>query len=966
MAELMCLSIFTSIISAKRTTTIINLLCAAILAVSCAGSKNTQPFSDKISTRGISSENVEEDMEKSFFPWIIDQHKIEIKSNKELNPSSIHLFDHNKTPIAIERIEDHTGGVTLYLNKKLDFTRNHYVIIDKEKIYALFSQKALNGFLNYQGNLGPIYDGKTLTIKVWSPTAIKVEAIFFDKTGSDQIVAKTELVRGDCGVWSVTKTNSELEQKDLHGMYYALKVTAFEKTMIALDPYAKSLAAFNPKKDEYAKAAIIDPKRVVLAGFNDDNYSNKTALPSLTSYIGYEMHVRDFTIHPSSDATNEERGTFSGVNYTIPYLKNLGITHVQLMPIQTFYTVNELDRSFQGDDIDKDEINYNWGYDVQHYFSPEGWYSVKPEDPSSRILELKNMVKNFHDNNIGVVMDVVYNHVYDMIKFEAIAPGCYLRRNDFGEVSLKSGAGASLETRIEMVRKLILDSILYFKNEFHIDGVRFDLMGFLDQDTLRKLHEKIGDDFILYGEAWEFTDLPENQAVTKSNLPKDIPVGAFNDSSRDAYTGQMSGEGFVQGAFNFAPQAKTGIVGGIKNYNTDYNNDGKNDVNISTDSYHRFANGPINTINYLTIHDGFTLWDKINLSVRGSEEERLRYAKMALSMLFTSQGRIVMHGGIERGRSKPLAPNDPNPDRAHTSKKVNPENGVTHFHENSYKSPDSTNSIDWSENKKTRVLPAYVKGLIQLRKSFAPFRYETGKQISSHLKFIAETVPTADIESNGISKHPHKDWSDIEELTIEFISGPINTTLFLVGEVHQSENKNPPINHYSLTLDNFGNGQITFTKEQINSFDLKNWSDPEGLQFKLVKTAGQWDSPPDSYTPTGNNTIRPKLLTEKNRATINLSVVNDTAGINEKPNNSYIAYSLESLSPEDKYARFICIHNGDDAAIEIAISGITCDNSDILVDKDSAGITSIEGSSVKIDNHKIYVPRKSSTVIGCK
>ncbi|MCO4795112.1 MAG: hypothetical protein KC493_15450, partial [Bacteriovoracaceae bacterium] len=515
---------------------------------------------------------------------------------------------------------------------------------------------------------------------------------------------------------------------------------------------------------------------------------------------------------------------------------------------------------------------------------------------------------------IGVILDVVYNHLYAEDTLENAAPGSYMRRVETGEISFKSGAGASLESRNLMTRRLIIDSLKWWKNYFGVDGFRFDLMGFLDIETMRTIRKELGEDTVLYGEAWEFTDLPKHQATTKSQIPNDLDISAFNDTSRDSYAGAMQSKGFVQGESHELPKVRSGLVAGYQKFPTQGGL-------ISQDRYHLFAKSPVQALNFLTIHDGFTLWDKINLSYKGTPEARKKLMRQAMAMLFTSQGRIVFHGGMEIGRTKPLAKNDPNPGRAHTTPEVDSENGVTHFHENSYRSPDPTNFVDWNRKSDFKTEFNYLKNLIELRRKIPALRYASGDNLVKGLTFLGGTLNWPPADSGGYQSFNE---SNLDKLTIKFINAPqdaLEKEWFLAGEIHPEgvggESKNPKKNNWKVFIDKKGKGSLSIKKSDLLKLDLDSWSDPEGLQFKLVSPAGSWNTLPNAYSTMGNNTIKPLSIPKSNTVTIDLSVLNHESGREGVKTQAFVAYRLDNTLETDvideglDYKELIVVHNGE-------------------------------------------------------
>lgn len=662
---------------------------------------------------------------KIVFAWINNTHEIELITDQpeKIQANDLLVLD-NQNKNYNFRIDSRTSdSVILKFSESLDNKKNYFVKTSNQKIYGYFSLDYVESYLNYKGPLGvKLHPSKKAAVfRLWSPTAESVTVIV-SSPSSKKALVMAELERKERGLWE-TVLDGQLK---LEGLHYQYKIKAFGKEYLALDPYAKSMGAFDPKGiDKVGMGTIIlDPIQKPfqpLPNQKDD-----------TNFIGMEVHVRDATISKNSPAPLNLKGTYLGFISALDNFKDLGVTHLQLLPLQNYFTVNESVRAYQGSEVPKSELNYNWGYDPHNFFTPEGWFSSDATNPYARITELQKMTTEIHKKGMGVILDVVYNHVYSGDAFESAAPGMYLRRNRQGFVSSGTGAGHTVESRSVMGRRLIVDSLKYWQDVFGIDGFRFDLMGFMDKETMREIRSSLHPETILYGEAWVFTDLPMNEATVKTDLPHELNISAFNDTSRDSYAGRNEGRGFVQGNFNENHKVRSGIVGGIKNHP-------QWDL-ISQNNYDSFAENPLETLNYLTIHDGFTLWDKINLSVGGDFKKRLQIAKNAYAMLFTSQGRIVLQQGCEAGRSKPLQSNDPYPDRAHTSPVATPENGVSYFHENSYSSSDATNRFDWERAREFEELRSYVRGLIEMRKAFSSLRLNEADAIRNGVRFIPQNA----------------------------------------------------------------------------------------------------------------------------------------------------------------------------------------------------------------------------------
>ena len=886
-------------------------------------------------------------MNHARFAWISSPNTFTVVlANDSRGSFAINITDEQNRSLEIKeqrQIQNHL----IIFSADLDFSKNYLLQINDINLYAHFSREILNEYFKSDDLLGPQYQDGVFNLKIWSPPAIKILAHLYDVNEQQ---TTHPMVRGDHGVWSLSVEN-------LEPRYYQLEITAYGQTKIALDPYARSM---QPLKEKIIPKAAIVEHTSTPNGFEEDAYIN----PPPIEMISYEMHIRDFTIAKESKAPQKLKGTYLGIIHQLKHLKDLGITHVQLMPVHACYTINECNKKFQDETIPTEQLNYNWGYDPLHYFIPNGWFASNPRDPNNRIYELKSLVQELHRAGIGVVLDVVFNHVYAPDFFENLAPGCYFRRNEQGEISGVTGAGPSLESRIKMVRRLIIDSILYYKDEFHIDGVRFDLMEFIDHQTMVEIRKKVGDSFLLYGEAWEFTDLPANETTVKYNLPPNLNLGCFNDTTRESYFS------FAIGHFHEAPKVRTGIIGGIKQYLTDYDGDGHLDTFIDEYKYHCFADSPNNCVNYISIHDGHTLWDKLNLAISGDHVYKKRIIKLLYSMLLTSQGRVVLNGGDEIARSKPLAQNDPNKHRAHTSKNVEAENGKTYFHENSYRSPDYTNMFDWKRAKEFQDILDYIKGLISIRRNLPCLRYQKKSFINLGLRFVNENIPNS---PNYVTRPNTRleNWQQLKHLTIEFINGPANTRLYIIGEIHgdMTHSKNPADNPYFVDFDIDGSGSITFTPEQVAKFDLSSWEDPDNLNIKLVTKPGEWDSPPELYSKFGCNTIKPSSIKkEKGIATIDLSIKNHIAGTQELRHNSYIAYFLDNtiVASVHPYKKLLIIHNADMHYLELKIDELASFKKlHILADGQRAGMNALPHSAIKILKNRIQVPGKCSAIIGC-
>ncbi len=880
--------------------------------------------------------------------WLKDKEIIQLISNDKLDSAKIVILNSKGKKLSFQVIRQTTTKTELKVKEDLTTSPWYKVIYEGAEILSTPHYEYLNKYFHYTGPLGISKKGSDYLFHMWSPVAHKVELVVYENY-SENVIKRIDMIPGERGHFSIT-----LPEK-YKGMSYLYHVHNGSNITQGLDPYAKVMESFNPKEVSTTGRGVIE----YLAPAKP-----RLALPNMatqTDYVGYEAHVRDFSI------TKDGGGTYDDFVTKLSHIQSLGVTHIQFMPLQNFYTVVEEDRSWQGKDAPKNDINYNWGYDPQNYFTPEGHFSKDPRDHLLRVNEVKNMVSEAHKRNIGTILDVVYNHLYAQDTLENSAPGSYMRRNENGYISFKSGAGASLESRNLMTRRLIIDSLLWWKNFYGFDGFRFDLMGFTDIETMREVRKALGDDTVLYGEAWEFTDLPVDQAMTKSKIPEELNISAFNDTSRDSYTGHMEGKGFVQGISYELPKVRAGIVAGYHDFPTAGGL-------VSQDAYHLFAKSPMQALNYLTIHDGFTLWDKINLSWKGTVPARQKLFRQAFAMLMTSQGRVVIHGGMEIGRSKPLSSNDPNPNRAHTSGAVDSENGVTYFHENSYRSPDVTNAIDWDRKKLFQREYEYLQKLIELRRRVPALRYSNGKNLSKGLTFIGGgkiSWPPADSAGYKSFKEP-----GLSQLEIQFINGPSSvygTTWYLAGEVHPKgvggDGKNPKNNPFAVTFDSNGRGSITLDKSDLNKLDLTTWSDPVGLQFKLVSPAGSWTTMPGAYSSMGNNTIQPVSIPKSNKVTIDLSQLNHEAGRVQNQTNAFIAYRLDNTLEKGvignplPYKEIIVVHNGVQKTKSLILKELDPKKWKMILDADHIDFNGLKSSDNTLSQGRLDVAPGSSAIL---
>ena len=553
-------------------------------------------------------------------------------------------------------------------------------IIDLEK--EVYSPK----FIYNGDDLGVTYSKESTKVKLWAPTANSVKIEIYNYYKSSDPFEVFNMEKDLNGTWVI-----ELDG-NYAGKYYLFALDFGNRIEKTVDPYAKGLA---PNSE---MGLIVNLEKTNPYEWENDS---PIKIDSPVDSIIYEVHVRDFSTSPYSGIKN--RGDYlaftedntvnnQGLSTGLDHLKELGITHVHLLPVFDYATVDEQNR-----------YEYNWGYDPHYYNVPEGSYANKPEG-YQRIKEFKEMVKSLHDNNIGVIMDVVYNHTYytEESSFQKTAPGYFYRLINDCFLTNGSGCGNEIATERPMVSKFIIDSLKYWVEEYHIDGFRFDLMGLMDKDIVmrieKELHE-INPDILIYGEPWAALPphLPEEKKINKG-IQKNKKFGFFNDRFRDAIKGDTDGftKGYVNGKFETYNDIRRGVVGSI-NYSFEIED---------------FTYKPEETINYVSAHDNLSLWDKINKSVsKAPEKERIKMDHLAQAIIFTSQGVPFIQGGEEFLRTK-------------------------YGNHNSYNAGDHINQIKWERKTKYFDTFLYYKGLIELRKKHPAFRMRDPEMIKNHLEFI--------------------------------------------------------------------------------------------------------------------------------------------------------------------------------------------------------------------------------------
>lgn len=580
----------------------------------------------------------------------------------------------------------------------------------------------------------PLYEGEDLELKVdeegthfalWSPEADAVIVNIYDSDTAPAPVCLLNMRRTEHGVWRVSVP------EQLYGKFYTFSVTVGGKRLGETPGVWAKAVGVNG-----IRAAVID-----FAQTNPDGWAQDRGPKTehFTDAVIYEMHHRDFSAHRSSGIRHKgkflaltEQGSVSpeGARTGISHLRELGVTHVQILPSFDFSSVDEgACRKRQ----------YNWGYDPANYNVPEGSYSTNPANPVTRIREMKEMVKALHDAGIGVIMDVVYNHTAegDTSNFSLTAPGYYYRHRDDGSYSNASGCGNETASERQQMRSFIVSSVKYWAKEYHIDGFRFDLMAIHDIATMNEAAaalKEINPYAIVYGEGWTAGEslLPAEMRASKENVNRMNGVAVFSDDLRDALKGHFSDDkdcGFVTGKPSDEETIKIGIVAATAHPQVDYSKGNK--------SRFAYAGAPVQIVNYVSCHDGLALTDKLAASMpESTEAERQRVARLAQTIVFTSQGTPFLFAGEEICRDK---------------------KGVG----NSYKSPDSVNAIDWGLKTKNAAQFEYYRKLIRLRREHPAFRMTTAGEVTKNIVF--DRVKADNVVSYSIKHHANGDeWSEIK------------------------------------------------------------------------------------------------------------------------------------------------------------------------------------------------------------
>ena len=631
----------------------------------------------------------------------------------------------------------------------------------------IFSSAEFEARYTYHGDdLGAVWTAEATTFRLWAPTAASVKLNLYKSgtEGTDDLIERIDMTSDINGTWIATKNG------DMNGVYYTYLVEVNGSTVEACDPYARTTGV-NGKR-----AMVID-----LASTNPEGWENDTdpnANLDITDAVIYELHVRDLSIDESSGITNKgkylgmiEAGTKtpSGIPTGLDHMKALGITHLHILPMYDYGSVDE---------SRLDVPQFNWGYDPVNFNVPEGSYASDPFHGEVRVKEVKQMIKGLHENGISVVMDVVYNHVYDAetFCFNQIVPVYFSRTDCSGKYSNASACGNDTASERSMVKKYIVDSVKYWADEYHMDGFRFDLVGLIDTDTINAVVSEVHKthpNVIFYGEGWSMESLVTKsgyQMTTQTNAHLTPNFAFFSDTIRDILKGSVfenTEKGFVSGE----------IVHG-KTLHQCY---------MGTPDW---APDPCQSVNYVSCHDNNTLIDRITLSTpECSRADRVKMNNLAAAFVLTAQGIPFFQAGEEFLRSKPL-----------------PEGGFEH---NSFRSPDSINAIRWDclDTDECMHTMHYYQGLIRLRKAHPALRLATRKEAS------AQITPVCLYNGHAAAYQIHG--KDHEDLFLIF-----NANHHAIEVALPSGNWNICVNGQQAGVTNLGTVKKSVTVEGISAMVL--------------------------------------------------------------------------------------------------------------------------------------------------
>lgn len=618
-----------------------------------------------------------------------------------------------------------SAKVLITLNANLDLTEKYEVSqtnYGKGRVAtnSIFDTTWFSDQFTYSGDdLGNTYTKSSTAFRVWAPTATKVSLVSYGTTPAANAlreVAETQMTKSTAGTWTASLSGDQVS------LVYRYRATFGDAVNEAVDPYVRATTING------GYGVVVDLAKSNPSGW--DATSKPAFSGKATDAVVYELHVRDATIDASSGVSSANRGKYLGLTQhgtltssgktktSIDGIRDLGVTHVQLLPVFDYASVDEASND-----------GYNWGYDPQNYNVPEGSYATNAANPVTRITELKTAIQSMHKDGLRVLMDVVYNHVSNSstFSFEQLVPGYFFRVDEEGNLANGTGCGNEVASERSMVRKFIVDSVKYWASEYGMDGFRFDLMGILDITTMQEVRAaltKIDPTSLIIGEGWKMGQLPDNQKAAQINASSLPGISQFNDGIRDGIKGSVfnaSEKGYAQGNLGSISAVKAGIAGNI--------------AYSSSVIGAWITKDPGQSTNYVEAHDNLTLFDKLKASMPGaSDATRQKVFTLSSSIAILAQGSPFIHAGQEFMRTK--GGND-----------------------NSYQAGDAVNALKWQMRESNGSVVNYFKGLLSIRKAHPAFRMVTAKAVSTNLKFLSAPSSVVAYSLNG--KAVGDSWSSI-------------------------------------------------------------------------------------------------------------------------------------------------------------------------------------------------------------
>ena len=653
--------------------------------------------------------------------------------------AEITVADNQNNPVAIAEVEVADEEI-VEVRGAFDIAGAPYqVSFAEETATARANWRLIDVLYAYDGDLGvELHSDGSATLKLWSPRADQVSVILYDSEDQHEVVADDIPMTYDekTGVWEVTLTEENTGAADLTGYFYHYQIEREGETRLGLDPYAPSLAAweFGPEQEEppypVGQAAIVDPGEIG----PELDYAEIEGFEKREDAIIYEIHVRDFTSDPAlEDELEHQFGTFMAFTEKLDYIEELGVTHVQLLPVMSYYFGDELANAERMLEYSTSNNNYNWGYDPHSYFSVSGMYSEDPTDPELRIKELKTLIDEIHNRGMGVILDVVYNHTARVHIFEDLVP-YYYHFMDADGTTRTSFGGGRLGTTHEMSRRILVDSITYWVEEYKVDGFRFDMMGDHDAESIEMAYEKakeLNPDILMIGEGWRTyvgDELEEDVMPADQDwMEHTETVGVFSDDFRDEL---KSGFGFEG-----EPRFITGAPRDIEHIFD----------NIRAQPHNFVATAPGDAVQYISAHDNLTLHDVISKSIQKDpdyhQEEIQKRIRLGNTMVLTAQGTSFLHAGQEYGRTKQFRAEteEQPPDTQIGVDEEGEKFAYPYFVDDSYDSTDAVNMFDWSRVREEGVhrdTREFTRGLIELRRSTEAFRLENMELIEAKVDLV--------------------------------------------------------------------------------------------------------------------------------------------------------------------------------------------------------------------------------------